>query len=128
MPMTQPLIVSASGMRRCPTHAIIDEVMRSMPPVCLSASAMTDPCTMTTAENRDEQGQEHVPFELHDRQKQERDDGDKTADRRENTLSDHSDRSRRTALRSVLRLCMVAHSAIARRCPPGTGFGDRRAD
>ena len=48
-PMTKPLRVSASGMRAWPTQRIIDAVMRSMPPVCLSASASTEPRTITTA-------------------------------------------------------------------------------
>ena len=36
-------------MRFSPTHRIIDSVIRSMPPVCLRASARIDPSTMTTA-------------------------------------------------------------------------------
>ena len=47
--MTKPLMVSARGMRCSPTHPIIDAVIRSMPPVCLSASARIDPRTITTA-------------------------------------------------------------------------------
>ena len=48
-PMTKPLKVSASGIRASPTHLIIDPVIRSMPPVCLSASARIEPSTITTA-------------------------------------------------------------------------------
>ena len=47
--MTKPLRVNASGMRDWPTQRIIDAVIRSMPPVCFSASASTEPRTITTA-------------------------------------------------------------------------------
>ena len=47
--MTKPLNVSASGMRASPTQRIIEAVIRSMPPVCFSASASTEPRTITTA-------------------------------------------------------------------------------
>ena len=49
IPMTKPLNVRASGIRDSPTHRIIDTVIRSTPPVCLSVSARIDPRTITTA-------------------------------------------------------------------------------
>ena len=129
-PMTNPLSVSASGIRASPTQRIIETVMRSMPPVCFRASASTEPSTITTAmlrivlpnpcskasmnacrsrpgtsASRDdghEQREEYVPLEARYQQEQQRDDRYEAADGDECALGGSSNGFLRARSRAPL--------------------------